>query len=53
MASFSQGDKVEALVKISGGFFSQDVLGLPANRGHVPLTRLCPRLRLQIVCVRG
>ena len=25
MASFSQGDKVESVVKISGGFFSQDV----------------------------
>ena len=25
MASFSQGDKVEALVKINGGFFDQDV----------------------------
>lgn len=25
MASFSQGDKVESLVKISGGLFSQDV----------------------------
>jgi hypothetical protein len=25
MVSFSQGDKVESAVKISGGFFSQDV----------------------------
>lgn len=25
MASFSQGDKVEAVVKIRGGFLSQDV----------------------------
>lgn len=25
MASFSQGDRVESVVKISGGFFSQDV----------------------------
>ena len=31
MASFSQGDKVEALVKISGGFFDQTCLPGPAE----------------------
>ena len=35
MASFSQGDKVEALVKISGGVFDQDV---PAGTRGVVLS---------------
>lgn len=35
MALFSQGDKVEAVVNISGGFFSQDV---PAGTKGVVLT---------------
>jgi len=35
MAIFSQGDKVEALVKIDGGLFSQDV---PAGTRGVVLS---------------
>lgn len=35
MTSFSQGDKVESIVKISGGFFSQDI---PAGTKGVVLS---------------
>ena len=42
MASFSQGDKVEALVKINGGFFDQDV---PAGTWGYPQIVDTSRLR--------